>query len=159
MQSLDMRRVPADELERGIAVLEDGFSATLQNEVFRRERAAGTLCSLGEDWTRMNVLLTGEAFPDGIASLPVLGGVHVASFNSQVDIMTWLDADRVREAHAYLDGIDFDDCFERRRKQLVYFPDDVSYLSTELRRLLGDMQRFYALAAAAGEAVVKRVYE
>jgi hypothetical protein len=159
MQSLDMRRVPANELERGIAVLEDGFSATLQNEVFDREIASGTLCSLGEEWTRMNVLLTGEDFPDGIASLPVLGGAHVASFGSPVDIMVWLDVDGVRSARTYLSGLDFDECFERRRKQLVYYPDDVSYLSTELRRLLGDMQRFYALAVAAGEAVVKRVYE
>lgn len=155
--SLRMRRVPANELERGIAVLEEGFSAILKNdEVYDREIASGTLCSLGEDWRQLNVLLTGEYYPDGIDSLPVLSGVHVATFDSPIDMMIWLDADRVRNAHAYLGDIDFDDRLERHRDKLASY--GILWLEPDLRRLLGDMQRFYGLAAAAGEAVAKRVF-
>jgi hypothetical protein len=72
--------------------------------------------------------------------------------------MIWLDADGVRRAHAYLAGIGFDERFERWRKQLAYYGDAL-YLESDLRRRLGDMLRFYGLAAEAGEAVVKRVYD
>jgi hypothetical protein len=59
-----MRRVPADQLDRGIAVLEDGFAAVLQkDEVWDREVESGTLCSLGEQWRTMDVLLTGDESP------------------------------------------------------------------------------------------------
>ncbi|WP_333772094.1 hypothetical protein [Streptomyces sp. IBSBF 3136] len=106
----------------------------------------------------MNVLLTGEAFPaTDPESLPVLGGVHVASFQTPVDVMIWLDADGVRGAHAYLGGIDFDEHLERHRKKLEFF-GDAGYVATDLRRRLSDLKRFYALADADGEAVVKRVY-
>jgi hypothetical protein len=83
---LRMRRVPADGLERGIPALEDGIAATLRNEVFAREVASGTLCSPGEEWRTMNVLLTGEDFPGTEpASLPVLGGTHVARFEGRFE--------------------------------------------------------------------------
>ncbi|MFD5793303.1 DUF1877 family protein [Streptomyces diastatochromogenes] len=156
--SMRMRRVPADALDRGIAFLEDGFTATRQNEVFTREIESGTLCSLAEEWQPMDVLLTGVRFPDPEPEcLPVLGGVHVASFETPVDVMIWLDTDGVRAAHAYLEGIDFDERFERHRKRLEFY-GDLGYLETDLRRRLSNLQRFYALADAAGEAVVKRVY-
>ncbi|MEU6324370.1 DUF1877 family protein [Streptomyces sp. NPDC047009] len=153
-----MRRVPANEQERGIPALEEGFAAILQNDVFDRETESGVLCSLGEEWRTMNVLLTGEAFPEGPCSLPVLGGEHVATFDSRFDVMLWLGAEGVRSARAYVAEVDFDERFERNRKELRYY-GDISYLATDLRRRLDAMQRFYSLAEDAGEAVVKRVYE
>jgi hypothetical protein len=81
----------------------------------------------------------------------------VASFETPVDLMIWLDVDGVRGAHAYLGGIDFDEYFERHGKQLAFY-GDIAFQATDLRPRLSNLQRFYALADAAGEAVVKRLY-
>jgi hypothetical protein len=153
-RSLRMRRVPANELQRGSRFWRTDFRQHCRT--IDREVASGSLCSLGEVWCQMNVLLTGEYYPDGPASLPVLGGAHVASLDLPIDTVIWLDADGVRDAHVCLSGVDFDDYFERHREKLEFY--GILFLEPELRRLLGEMQRFYALAAAAGEAVAKRAY-
>lgn len=157
--SMRMRRVPADELQRGVPLLEEGFSATRNNEVFASEIQSGILCSLGEEWRTVNVLLTGEEFPAaGPASLPVLGGVHVGSFSTPVDVMVWMEADGVHSAHEYLASIEFDELFDLHRKKLGAVGDAAAEIEHDLRRRLQDLQRFYGLADAGHQAVVKRVY-
>ncbi|AZM74599.1 hypothetical protein D1J63_06240 [Streptomyces sp. KPB2] len=56
--SLRMRRASPTDSEKGAAHLEEGFTATRDNDVFDAEQEAGALCSLGEDWQEVNVLLT-----------------------------------------------------------------------------------------------------
>ncbi|WP_369147900.1 DUF1877 family protein [Streptomyces sp. R44] len=157
--SMRMRRVPADELQRGVPLLEEAFSATRNNEVFASEIRSGILCSLGEEWRTVNLLLTGEEFPAaGPAALPVLGGVHVGSFATPVDMMVWLDADGVHIAHEYLASIEFDAMFDLHRKKLGAVGDAAAEIEDDLRRRLQNLQHFYGLADAGHQAVVKRVY-
>lgn len=151
--SLKMRRVSADELQRGVPFLEKGFSATRINEVFDGEIQSGVLCGLGEEWNTINLLITGEVFPPiGPAALPVLGGAHVASFETPLDMMIWTDADSVRVAHEYLTGVEFEALLDLHRKRLGEFNEQ------DLRRRLQNLQRFYGLAEASHQAVVKRMY-
>jgi hypothetical protein len=154
--SLRMRRVASSDLARGLQYLEDGFTATKKKDVFLAERESGVLCSLGEDWGIVNVVLTGEEYPrTGQQVLPVLGGNHIGSMGSPVDVLLWLDVAEVREAHEFLDGIDFRELIERRRRDLGRALDGLTDIVAEH---LEGLRRFYRLAAQTDQAVVKRLY-
>ncbi len=154
--SLRMRRVSPTDLERGVAHLEEGFAATLDNDVFGVEQESGVLCSLGEDWQEVNVLLTGEELPRlSPGALPVLGGDHIASMGSPIDVMLWLGNAEVAEALAFLESTDFQEALSAHQSDLGHLLQvrGEAYLSR-----LEQLKRFYGLAAQEGQAVVKRVY-
>ncbi|MFD4259285.1 hypothetical protein ACFWR9_17085 [Streptomyces sp. NPDC058534] len=99
--------------------LEQGFAGRLDNERYQEEVNPGVLCSLGEDWQMVNVLLTcDEDFPPtGAECLPVLGGEHVAPLGEHVDLLLE-SPERVRAAYEFLDGVDDQDLLRRHRSQL-----------------------------------------
>lgn len=47
--SFRMRRIPPEDLDKGLQHLEAAFEATLGNAVWDAETEAGVLCDIGED--------------------------------------------------------------------------------------------------------------
>ncbi|WP_307713854.1 DUF1877 family protein [Streptomyces sp. V4I23] len=141
--------------------LERGFAGTLDNDRYQEEIGSGILCSLGEDWQMVNVLLTGEGFPPmGAECLPVLGGEHLATFDEHLDVLLLLRPEMVQTASTFLDGVDDRYLLRRHRSRLDArtvgaAPD---WMVEALLAHIGELRQFYKRAAAANEAVAKRVY-
>lgn len=157
--SLRMLRIAPDEAMKGVEHLESRFSKPLENDTFLAELESGILCSLGEDWQMVNVLLTGEDFPaTGDECLPVLGGEHVATLGSPFDVLLVLRPDLVRSASAYLQGVDTGALLERNKGRLRVVGGAPDRLTDQLVGCVQAMRRFYLDASAAGHAVAKRMY-
>ncbi|MFD3658943.1 DUF1877 family protein [Streptomyces sp. NPDC058620] len=157
--SLRMRRVGPDEVRKGTEFLESQFTETLENDKFLHELEAGILCNLGEDWQKVNVLLTGEDFPaTGSECLPVLGGEQVATLGSPFDMLLVLKPELVRAASQYLQGVHTDALLEQNKGKLRVVGGAPDWMVIELVGHIDTMKKFYLDASAAGQAVTKRVY-
>jgi len=131
----------------------------LKNKRFEKELDSGILCSLGEDWQMVNVLLTGEDFPaTGIESLPVLGGEHIATPGEQPDVLLVLKPELVRMAADFLQGIDNDALVRQNKGRLRVVGGAPDWMIDALVGHLEAMRKFYLEASASGSAVAKRVY-
>jgi hypothetical protein len=154
-----MRRIHVLEAEKGADHLEQGFARALDDERYQAETDSGVLCSLGEYWQMVNVLLTGEDFPPtGAESLLVLGGEHLATLGEPLDLLLLLAPDLVQEASAYLDAVDEQDLLRRHRSRLRVVGGAPDRMTEDLLAHIGALRRFYRRAAAANEAVAKRLY-
>ncbi|MEU8820015.1 DUF1877 family protein [Actinoplanes sp. NPDC048796] len=157
-----MRRVSPEDVARGLEHLESGFGATMDDDVFAAEAAAGLLCSLGRDWAFVDLALTGDRHTSGtLADLVVLGGDPLGQAGpADRDMIILLDVEKTAVAAAYLGDIDPDALLEQRRPQLSERVGGV--LSDEflagVRQHLENLRAFYTAAAKAGQAVAKRTY-
>ncbi|MGI5402460.1 DUF1877 family protein [Streptomyces sp. CA-135486] len=157
--SLRMRRVSADEVAKGPDHLEKQFSKTLKNRTFKKELDSGVLCSLGEYWQMVNVLLAGEDFPaTGVESLPVLGGEHIATQGERVDVLLVLKPELVLAAADYLQGIDPEAQVRENKGKLRVVGGAPDWMIDALVGKFEAMRKFYLEASASGSAVAKRVY-
>jgi len=157
-----MRRVRPDEVARGMAYLEAGFAATMDDDVFAAEEAAGTLCSLGREWAFVQLALTGRPQgPADAAALAVLGGKPLGEIGpSDRDMIIVLPAEQVAVAAEYLRAIDPATLVENHRAALAERAGGVlpEEFLAGIERHLAALREFYAAAAGAGQAVAKRTY-
>ncbi|MFC9242474.1 DUF1877 family protein [Streptomyces sp. NPDC057136] len=144
---------------KGTEYLESRFTETLENDTFLQELEAGVLCNLGEDWQKVNVLLTGEDFPaTGPECLPVLGGEHAATLGSPFDVLLILKPELVRVASEFLQGVDTDALLEQNKGKMRVVGGAPDWMVIQLVGHIDAMKKFYLDASAAGQAVTKRVY-
>lgn len=146
-------------MAKGADHLEKKFSRTLKNTRYKKELEAGILCDLGEEWQSMNILLTGEPFPTGgAASLPVLGGEHIATMETQTDVLLILKPELVHASAHYLQGIDGNQLAAERKSKLRVAGGAPDWMIDTLIKHIENLREFYCGASAIGNAVTKRVY-
>ncbi|BBH66147.1 hypothetical protein ACTI_28320 [Actinoplanes sp. OR16] len=157
-----LRRVTPAEVSRGIGHLEEGFEATMDDDVFEAQAADGILCSLGRDWLFVQLALTGELHDGGgPEDLVVFGGQMLGQVGpTDRDVVIVLPPDGVAAAAEYLRGVDPTASLSRHRAALAgrtggLLPD--TFLAG-IKDYLESLRRFYAAAAEAGDAVAKRTY-
>ncbi|WP_433360682.1 DUF1877 family protein [Actinoplanes sp. CA-142083] len=157
-----MRRVWPEEVTRGAEHLETGFAATMDDEVFAAEAAAGTLCSLGREWAFVQLALTGRRHgPGDAAGLVVLGGKPLGVIGpSGRDMIIVLPPDQVARAAEYLRGVDPATLVGRHRAALAERAGGElpAAFAAEIERHAANLRHFYAAAAGVGQAVAKRTY-
>jgi hypothetical protein len=159
--SLRMRRIHASIVEEGLDALEDGFEATTDNELYDTESTEGVLCDLAEEWRAIGTALNGRYSGNGpVGDMPVMGGILLGYVGDHPEAILMLPQDGVREAAAFLQRVDIHAMIEANREELTRLnggslPDRVTEGVVEDAARL---KRFYGLAAAAGQVVVKRIY-
>ncbi|MFR9780573.1 DUF1877 family protein [Micromonospora sp. MS34] len=160
--SLRMRRIPAEELDRGLSHLEAGFAATLDNAVYDAETESGVLCDIGEQWQFVHLVVTGERHQvTGPSGLPVLGGEPLGQVGpTDRDLILKLSPGDVSAAADFLRAVDLPGLMEVNRELLAERTGGSlpNLFLNVIKDHLADLRRFYDLAAEAGQAVVKRTY-
>ncbi|WP_037886910.1 DUF1877 family protein [Streptomyces viridochromogenes] len=159
--SVRMRRIDPSGVDEGLDALEAGFEATLDDSVYDEECAAGILCDLAEEWRAVEMTFRGRGSGYGpISDVPVMGGTLLGHVDTPPDAIVLLPQDGVRAAADFLAEIDVPRLIEANREELTRqnagsLPD---WVIEGIIRDTENLKRFYGLAAAAGQVVVKRIY-
>lgn len=153
--SVTMWRLDEDEASRGLNYLESRFVAALDEEEWGEGTDFAGFCAVGEVWDSVNIAISRDRIPvQGVESLVILGGALLGTVGGPSDLITMLDRQEVVEVSHFLDGLNVD-LLIAARDHFRGLPD---FVISEVRRRIGDLQSFYALAAQEGQLVAKRVY-
>ncbi|WP_455358201.1 hypothetical protein [Streptomyces sp. SYSU K21746] len=159
--SLRMRRLDPSVVAEGLAAVEHGFGATLDNTIYGAEASEGVLCDLAEEWRAVGTVLNGRYSGNGpVGDMPVMGGVLLGYVGDHPEAILMLPQDGVREAADFLRGVDIRAMIEANREELTRL-NGGSLPDWVIRGIIDDtarLARMYGLAAAAGQVVAKRIY-